>query len=516
MSNKSKIKNLLEALNEGVFEKEEAIRLTLLTSIAGESIFFLGLPGVAKSLIARRLKFAFKDAKSFEYLMNRFSTPDEVFGPISVTELQNNNYKRITEKYLPDAEIVFLDEIWKAGAAIQNTLLTVLNEKIFRNGKEEEKVKLKGLIAASNELPPESNGHGDSVEALWDRFLLRLIINSVEDEDNFNRMISDDLKPTVDNVKSELKITDNEYQIWDKEIDKIKVPDEVFKVIDVIRRKIQEYNDGLKKNKNEKELYISDRRWRKIIRILRTSAFLNNRKEIDLMDCFLIKDCVWNDETEIETVKKIVSESIREKGYNLTIDISSVDKQINQLDKDVKKEAEYERPYEKIQKKIYNKDFYKLIGLQQYPQYSWIKIDDFKKINETQQNFYFYDVNGQNPRSWPVNKDASGIRVAEHNWAVCQVETEKVSKKELKTRRPDKRLISAFDNEVLEIKNEIEKQIQIINKHREEKLEHLQTNLFVDKLLSSIVEENLHNSVQELQNLRIEVEKIKSFYDGLE
>lgn len=512
MSNKTKINNLLEALNEGVFEKEEAIRLSLLTSIAGESIFFLGLPGVAKSLIARRLKFAFKDAKSFEYLMNRFSTPDEVFGPISVTELQNDNYKRITENYLPDAEIVFLDEIWKAGAAIQNTLLTVLNEKIFRNGKEEVKVKLKGLIAASNELPPESDGHGDSVEALWDRFLLRLIITSVEDEDNFNRMISDDLKPTVDNVKSELKITDNEYQTWGKEIDKIKVPDEVYKVIDVIRKKIQEHNDGLKK----KELYISDRRWRKIIRILRSSAFLNDRKEVDLMDCFLIKDCVWNDETEIETVKEIVSESIREKGYNLTIDISSVEKQIKELYKDVKKDAEYERLYEVTQNKIYNKDFYKLIGLQQYPQYSWIKKDDFNKINETKQNFYFYDVNGQNPQNRAVNKDASGIRVAEHSWVVCHVETEKVSKKELKTRRPDKRLISAFDKEVLEIKNEIEKQIQTINKHREEKLEHLQTNLFVDKLLSSIVEENLHNSVQELQNLRIDVEKIKSFYDGLE
>jgi len=514
MSNKTKINKLLDALNEGVFEKEEAIRLSLLTSIAGESIFFLGLPGVAKSLVARRLKFAFKDAKSFEYLMNRFSTPDEVFGPISVTELQNDNYKRIIENYLPDAEIVFLDEIWKAGAAIQNTLLTVLNEKIFRNGKEEVKIKLKGLIAASNELPAEANGHGDSVEALWDRFLLRLVIGGVEDESNFNKMISDDLKPTIDNVKTELKITDKEYEKWDKEIDNVKVPDVVFKVIDVIRKKAQEHNDKLEED--EKGLYISDRRWRKIIRILRTSAFLNDRKEVDLMDCFLIKDCIWNDENEIETVKDIVSEAIREYGYNLTVDINSVEEQIKELNKDVKKEAQYERPYEETQNKVYNKDFYKLIGLQQYPQFSWIKKEDFNKINQNQQNFYFYDANGQNPRNWAVYKDTSGIRVAEHSWAVCQVETEVVTKKEKLTRKPDKRLIKAFDKEVSDIKTEIENQIQTINKHREEKLEHLQTNLFVDKLLSNVVEENLHNAVQELQNLRIEVEKIKAFYDGLE
>ena len=154
--------------------------------------------------------------------------------------------------------------------------------------------------------------------------------------------------------------------------------------------------------------------------------------------------------------------------------------------------------------------------MQQYPQYSWIKKDDFKKINEQQQSFYFYDAKGQNSQNWGTRKDSNGIHVGEYNWSVCQVETEIVVKKELKTRRPDKRLIKAFDKEVIDIKTEIEKQIETINKHIEEKLNHLQTNLFVDKLLASIVEENLHNSVQELQNLRIEVEKIKSFYDGLE
>lgn len=511
---KTKVQQLLEALNEGVFEKEEAIRLSLLTSIAGESIFFLGLPGVAKSLIARRLKFAFKDAKSFEYLMNRFSTPDEVFGPISVTELQKDNYMRIVENYLPDAEVVFLDEIWKAGPAIQNTLLTVLNEKIFRNGKEEIKVKLKGLIAASNELPAKNDGHNDSVEALWDRFLLRLIIRSIEDEGNFNSMIGDDLNPTFDNVKSEMKITSEEYTLWDKKIDAVKIPEEVYKVIDVIRKKIQQENDKL--GVDDIPYYISDRRWRKIVRILRTSAFLNNRNEIDLMDCFLIKDCIWNDENEIDTVADIVAESIRNFGYTLTIDIESIQNKIKELKVEVKQESEFIKETKAIEKKSYHKDYYKIEGLNSYPNYCLISKTDFNKINSSQQSFYFYDTTLSNHRNFATYMRDGQLKVADSGWSDCEVEEEEVTKKKKETRRPSGKLIGVWDKEIVDLTNEITKQVSVIEKHRNEKLEHLQTNLFVDKGLSTIVEENLHNSVHQLQDLKLEAEKIKSHYDGLE
>ena len=139
MEIKQSIKALLDLLNNNIYEKQEVIALSLLSAVAGESIFLLGAPGVAKSLIARQLKFAFEDGSKsgghFEYLMNRFSTPDEIFGPVSISQLKDNDkYERLVKKYLPGATVVFLDEIWKAGPSIQNALLTVLNEKVYRNG----------------------------------------------------------------------------------------------------------------------------------------------------------------------------------------------------------------------------------------------------------------------------------------------------------------------------------------------------------------------------------------------
>ena len=111
---KEHIRQLIEWMSQGVYEKEQIIAVALLCAVAGENMF---LPGTAKSMVASRLKMVFKDGKSFDYLMSRFSTPDEIFGPISISRLKNDDrYERLTTGYLPEADVVFLDEIWQRAA----------------------------------------------------------------------------------------------------------------------------------------------------------------------------------------------------------------------------------------------------------------------------------------------------------------------------------------------------------------------------------------------------------------
>ncbi|MFW5797658.1 MAG: AAA family ATPase, partial [Spirochaetota bacterium] len=232
-----RVGRLLEAMEHGVYEREDAVRLAFLATAAGESVFFLGPPGVAKSLIARRLKFAFRDATSFEYLMGRFSTPDEIFGPISIQRLkQEDRYERITDRYLPDADIVFLDEIWKAGPPIQNALLTALNEKRFRNGTREIRIPMKGLVSASNHIPETD----ESRHAFWDRFLIRLPLRAIEEDEHFYRLLTDAMDEHEDTVPAELKVTEEEYAQWQRIRPTVELPRPVLRLLSRLRRRLAE------------------------------------------------------------------------------------------------------------------------------------------------------------------------------------------------------------------------------------------------------------------------------------
>ena len=309
-----RFKQLLGEMNRGIYEKETEISLSLLAALAGESIILLGPPGVAKSMVARQLKTAFRDAQSFEYLMSRFSTPDEIFGPVSIQKLKTSDtYERAVEGYLPTADVVFLDEIWKAGPAIQNTLLTVINEKIFRNGNREMHLPLKLLVAASNELPAK----GEGLEALWDRFVIRIESRPIKLEKNFRAMLLDshaDFSGSTgilghadfaDNADfSDLKITAEEYAEWAEKICKIGVKEEVLDAISAIRKSLRAVNvDEAAERRN---IYVSDRRWKNIVRLLRTSAFMQDREEVDICDLLPIYHCLWQEPDERDAIRNIV------------------------------------------------------------------------------------------------------------------------------------------------------------------------------------------------------------------
>jgi MoxR-like ATPase len=511
MTVKPKITALLERLNDGVYEKEEVIALSLLSAVAGESIFLLGAPGVAKSLVARRLKYAFKGGSSFEYLMNRFSTPDEIFGPVSISQLKDNDrYERIINNYLPTATVVFLDEIWKAGPSIQNALLTVLNEKIYRNGDREIQVPMKALISASNELP----GKGDGLEALWDRFLVRLVVEGIKDKQFFNEMISKNLNAYSDTVGDVLKISDDEYRLWSKAIDEVNIPENVLNVIHVIRNYIGQHNQ--KEENKENTIYISDRRWRKTVRLLRTAAFLNDRNAVDLMDCFLIKACIWNEPEQIPAVSQFVCDAIQKHGYKLSMNLSEIGKELKAFDKEVKTETSFLKEVHFEEPIVVEKEYYNISGFENDGR---ILITDYNALSHTETSIYlytksYYDRHERRGR-YIVKKGRKKHHIIINN-AEYGIQTASKSGHKAATRKPHPSVIKDWDKKVALVLTQTSNLKSQIEHYKKNELKHIRVNLFVNPSYAEFVESNLNNLSKEIEKQEIEVKEIQHYYEHIE
>src|SRR5579863_9978870 len=179
-----KIARIRDELNAQFFERGELIDGALCALLSASHILIIGPPGTAKSMLADELCRRIEGANYFQWLLTKFSTPEEIFGAVSLKSLEQDDYRRVTDHKLPEAHIAFLDEIFKANSSILNALLTLINERIFHNGRERVAVPLITMFGASNELPDE-----DELTALFDRFMMRFTVDYIVEDFRFLKML---------------------------------------------------------------------------------------------------------------------------------------------------------------------------------------------------------------------------------------------------------------------------------------------------------------------------------------
>lgn len=275
MNVQQKFLNTRSELLSCLLEREEEVNLALTALLAGENCLFVGPPGTAKSMLADAI-VDWIDGTRFSILMNKFTKPEEVFGPIDIMGLKNGVHQRIVDHTLVDAEVAFLDEIFKASSAVLNTTLKILNEGTYRNGSNVINCPLKLCIAASNEWPTEAKELG----ALFDRFLFRKSVTPVMGEDNIERLMFDTtLSPSLST-----KLTIPELKAAQVECLQMTWEPEAKEALHGIRRKIT--SEGI---------LVGDRRRRKTTMAVQCYAWLNGNNTVSTDDLEVLSHIWWSD-----------------------------------------------------------------------------------------------------------------------------------------------------------------------------------------------------------------------------
>ncbi|WP_298825612.1 AAA family ATPase [uncultured Piscinibacter sp.] len=272
---------LIAQLEEGLLERDSAVRLALLAALAGEHVLLIGPPGTAKSELARRLHRAFAGARYFERLLTRFSTPEELFGPLSLKALEHDRYERLVDGYLPTASVAFLDEVFKANSAILNALLTLLNEREFDNGSARVRAPLISVVGATNEVPAE-----EALMAFYDRFLVRVPVAGVSDE-AFAALLTLDARPQA----PALPIAPEALHEALAQRDRVALPDEVLAGLGALRGFCGSHG-----------IVVSDRRWRQLVGLLRSAAYTEGRTAVDALDLWLVPYVVAAQPAQVATL----------------------------------------------------------------------------------------------------------------------------------------------------------------------------------------------------------------------
>ena len=269
-----RLHSVRSSLRARFLERDHVIDLLLAAVLARVHVFILGPPGTGKSALASAIVTSIEGTTGFTWLMSKFTTPEDVFGPLSLQALQQGRFERLTTKKLPEAHVALLDEIFKSNSAILNACLTLMNERQFMNGTATLDCPLITLIGASNELPD-----GDDLEALFDRFALRLVVPYIADPDNMRRLLSE--KSTIPVATMTL----DELVTCQDEASAVEVPDAFIDVI----------VNAVKPKLEEQGVRASDRRWQQIVRFLQAYAYLDGKDAVSIDHCDVLPDLLWRD-----------------------------------------------------------------------------------------------------------------------------------------------------------------------------------------------------------------------------
>ena len=280
---------------EGSFlGKSEAVRLMLIAAIAGEHMVLIGPPGTAKSALIRMFAKLI-DATYFEYLLTRFTEPNEIFGPIDIQAFRGGAYQRRMDGMLPQAEIVFLDEVFKANSAILNSLLSVLNERVYTVGGQVWKTPLISAFGASNEVPND-----EDLMAVFDRFLLRVRSENL-DSYHFQDLLQKGLSLEVAKISGGYE-----------KMQPMLTAQALHDLSGFFAQRMRQFPEdflstykGLVFQIRAEGVSMSDRRAIKLLKLFAASAMLDGRPAPDNSDFFILRH-IWNNLDQSEILDGVV------------------------------------------------------------------------------------------------------------------------------------------------------------------------------------------------------------------
>lgn len=275
---------LRQALLARHLERNDEIELGLVAILAKYHAVLIGPPGTAKSMLTRDLCNAFIGARYFEHLMNKFTTPEELFGPVNIAALEEGRYERVIDGMTPTAHIIFQDEVFKANSAILNAELTLMNERVYKHGSENIEVPLISLFGASNELP-----EGEELGALFDRFQFRKTVDYIHEPGNFVKMLRTPTKADLPTLSLD------DLAAAQEEVSTVEISDAVVETLYDIRADLQ--MEGV---------IPSDRRFHQTQAALRAMAWLDGRTQVTDDDFRILQHMLWTTPQETKKVSRVV------------------------------------------------------------------------------------------------------------------------------------------------------------------------------------------------------------------